>query len=125
MHPRHIEPIQVDEMFTYVGNKAKRICIAYSYHPSTKSVLNFVVGSRNKKNLKRVIEPLLAKGCPKIITDKLNIYKEIIPSKIHSTIFRGTNKIERMNLTLRTHLKRLSRRSLCFTKSTIVITAVF
>uniref|UniRef100_UPI0038B39A68 IS1 family transposase n=1 Tax=Flavobacterium soli TaxID=344881 RepID=UPI0038B39A68 len=36
----------------------------------------------------------------------------------------GTNHIERNNLTLRTHLKRLNRRAICFSKSLIVLVFV-
>ncbi|WP_255539589.1 IS1 family transposase [Flavobacterium sp. CLA17] len=32
--------------------------------------------------------------------------------------------MERKNLTLRTHLKRLNRRTICFSKSLVVFTAV-
>lgn len=42
---------QVDELFTYVGNKNKRICIAYSFNPKTRNVIDIVVGRRNKSNL--------------------------------------------------------------------------
>lgn len=115
---------QVDELFTFIGNKNKRVCIAYSFEPKTNKVIDIVVGSRNKTNLRKVIDTLLLSNSMKITTDKLNIYKEIIPKKIHSTKFRGINGIERMNLNLRTHLKRLSRRSICFSKSLMVLLAV-
>ncbi|WP_394801047.1 IS1 family transposase [Niabella ginsengisoli] len=36
----------------------------------------------------------------------------------------GTNHIERYNLSLRTHLKRLARRSICFTKSLKILQAI-
>ncbi|MBL7706316.1 MAG: hypothetical protein JNM21_12295 [Taibaiella sp.] len=53
----------------------------------------------------------------KVFTDKLPNYKYLLPSTIHSTKYSGTNHIERKNLTLRTHLKRLSRRTICFSRS--------
>lgn len=42
---------------------------------------------------------------------------QLIPETIHQTGRNRTNKIERMNLTLRTHLKRLNRKTICFSKS--------
>ena len=39
---------EVDELFTYVGNKKNRVCIAYSFYPSTGEIINFIVGRRNK-----------------------------------------------------------------------------
>lgn len=115
---------EVDELFTFIGNKDKRICIAYSYEPKTKQVLDIVVGRRNKRNLNKVISTLVLSEAKKITTDKLDIYRSIIPKEIHSTKFRGINRIERSNLNLRTHLKRLNRRSICYSKSLVVLTAV-
>lgn len=115
---------QVDELFTYIGNKTNRICIAYSFDPKTKEVIDLVVGKRNKTNLMKVISTLLLANAKQINTDKLNIYKELIPKEIHSTKNRGINHIERQNLNLRTHLKRLNRRTICYSKSLAMLLAV-
>ncbi|XLS30029.1 IS1 family transposase [Flavobacteriaceae bacterium M23B6Z8] len=45
------------------------------------------------------------------------LYSNLIPKNIHKVFKYCTNKIERMNLTLRTHIKRLSRKKICFSKS--------
>ena len=44
----------------------------------------------------------------KICTDGLIIYKSLIEEKIHETKLMSTRHIERFNLNLRMHLKRLS-----------------
>uniref|UniRef100_UPI0038B502E2 IS1 family transposase n=1 Tax=Tenacibaculum singaporense TaxID=2358479 RepID=UPI0038B502E2 len=36
---------------------------------------------------------------------------------MHKRFQYCTNRIERMNLNLRTHIKRLSRKTICFTKN--------
>jgi insertion element IS1 protein InsB len=115
---------QMDELFTYVGRKDNRICIAYAIEQQTREVVDFIVGRRNKQNLRKVLTPLILSDAKRITTDRLKLYKELIPSDIHSTKFRGINAIERKNLTLRTHVRRLNRRSLCYSKSLIVLTAV-
>nr|WP_307462315.1 IS1 family transposase [Chryseobacterium sp. SORGH_AS_0447] len=43
---------------------------------------------------------------------------------MHSTKRFGTNTIERLNLTIRTHLKRFNRRTICFTESKIILKAI-
>ncbi|MDH4471109.1 MAG: IS1 family transposase [Fluviicola sp.] len=107
-----------------LATKKKRVCIAYSIDRQTNQVIDIVVGRRNKTNLSKIISTLVL-SCPtKIITDKLPIYKEIIPDNLHSTKYRGINKIERMNLNLRTHLKRLNRKTICYSKSLAVLLAV-
>ena len=115
---------EVDEMFTYIKHKDNRICIAYSLEHESKNIIDFVVGRRNKANLRKVTDTLILSKASKITTDKLNIYKQIIPKELHSTKFRGINRIERNNLTLRTHLKRLNRKTICYSKSLAVLTAV-
>jgi insertion element IS1 protein InsB len=87
-------------------------------------VIDIVVGRRNKTNLNKVISTLLLSDAAKITTDKLPIYKELIPAAKHSTKFRGINRIERMNLNLRTHLKRLNRKTICYSKSAAMLLAV-
>lgn len=59
-----------------------------------------------------------------VYTDKLKSYQSLIPSAIHKVIRFGTNHIERTNLTLRTHLKRLNRKTICFSKSEVMLKAV-
>jgi insertion element IS1 protein InsB len=115
---------QVDELFTYIGNKKNRMCVAYSLNPETGEVIDVVIGRRNKTNLIKIISTLLLANAQQIVTDKLNIYKELIPKEIHSTMNRGINHIERKNLTLRTHLKRLNRRTICYSKSLAILLAI-
>ncbi len=59
-----------------------------------------------------------------IFTDKLKGYQSLIPPSIHRIVRYGTKNIERANLTLRTHLKRLSRKTICFSRSEIMLKAV-
>ena len=115
---------EVDELFTYLGNKKNRICIAYSINQKTKEVIDIVVGKRNKTNLGKVISTLLLSKAKKIVTDKLNLYGALIPQEIHSTKHKGINRIERMNLNLRTHIKRLNRKTICYSKSLAVLLAI-
>lgn len=115
---------EVDELFTYVKYKDNRICIAYSYEPKTGSVLDISVGKRNKMNLKKVTNTLILSEAKTIYTDGLNMYQKLIPEAIHKIHRRCTNHIERQNLNLRTHLKRLNRKTICYSKSLMMLLAV-
>lgn len=114
---------EVDEIRTFVKHKKCLIWIVYALQKDTKQVVDFAVGKRTNKTLNKVVETLLLSDTKKIFTDKLPNYRFIIPDEIHNTKFRGTNHIERMNLSLRTHLKRLNRRTICFSKSVIMLIA--
>lgn len=115
---------QVDEMRTYVKRKDRLFWIVYALEKQTKNVVSFNIGRRINQTLKKVIMGLELSEAEKIITDKLKNYKFLIRPEIHSTKFRGINHIERKNLTLRTHLKRLSRKTICFSKSLVILNAI-
>lgn len=115
---------EVDELITYVGCKENRICIVYAIDRQTREPIDFRVGRRNKTTLKGVITTLLLAESKEIRTDRLNLYLGLIPKSIHSVKQRGINYIERKNLTLRTQLKRLNRKTICFSKSIAVLAGV-
>lgn len=108
---------EVDELWSFVGKKTNGIWITYAIERETKTVIDFFVGRKTKANIKPLIDKVLFLNPKRIYTDRLNIYPKLIPKTIHKVFRYCTNKIERMNLTLRTHIKRLSRRTICFSKS--------
>ena len=114
---------EVDELCTYIGNKSRKKWVAYSLRKDTKEVVNFAVGTRTKRTLQQIVNSLLLSEATAIYTDKLNIYKSLIPSTIHCSRQYRINYIERKNLTLRTHLKRLNRKTICFSKSILMLSA--
>ncbi len=115
---------EVDELCTFVKNKENRIWVVYTLCRETRQVVSFNVGKRSNKTLSRVIQTVLNANPKQIITDKLKNYRFFIDRNLHSTKYRGINHIERMNLTLRTHLKRLNRRSLAYSKSIVMLSAI-
>ncbi|WP_376717546.1 IS1 family transposase [Mucilaginibacter terrae] len=56
-------------------------------------------------------------------TDRLNIYSSVIPAAMDRVARYGTNKIERTNLNLRIRLKRLNRKTICYSKSMAMLEA--
>lgn len=105
------------ELRTFVGSKRSECWICYAINRATKQEVDFCVGARNRANIGRVVNTMLALNPKKVCTDRLNIYPLVIPDYLHKSGKRQTNHIERTNLTLRTHLKRLARRTICFTRS--------
>jgi insertion element IS1 protein InsB len=114
---------EVDELCTYCKCKTKLLWVVYALQKDTKQVVEFAVGSRTKTTIQKVISTLCMSDAAKINTDKLNLYGFVIPKTIHNTKQYCTNNIERKNLSLRTHLKRLNRRSICFSKSIFLLSA--
>jgi len=60
-----------------------------------------------------LLEPFNIK---RFYTDDWGAYERHIPAEKHEIGKRNTQKIERKNLNLRTWIKRLARRTICFSK---------
>jgi insertion element IS1 protein InsB len=108
---------EIDELWTYIKSKSNETWIMYALDRQSKMVLDFRVGARTKLNLQQLTDTALHHTPMKICTDGLNIYRSLIPQRIHRTGLTDTRHIERNNLNIRTHLKRLSRKTICFSKS--------
>lgn len=93
---RHYE---VDEINTYVGNKKRRIWLAYALERKSRTVVALAVGRRTKRMLCRITTTLLHAQARRITTDGLNIYQRLIPADVHRVKGFGINRIERHNLT--------------------------
>jgi len=107
---------EVDEVYVKIAGVEHRKYITYAIERKSRSVIGFVIGGRSIENVAPLINKILLLKPERIYTDKLNIYPSLIPKKIHRDFPYGTNRIERNHLTLRTHVKRLSRRTICFSK---------
>ncbi|NAS31787.1 IS1 family transposase [Flavobacteriaceae bacterium R38] len=108
---------EIDEIWSFIGSKKNVTWITYAIEKQTKFVIDFFVGRKTSKNIKPLIDKLLLLEPKCIYTDRLNIYPNLIPKEIHKVFKYCTNTIERNNLTLRTHIKRLSRKTICFSKN--------
>lgn len=114
---------EMDKLRTFVGNKRNECWVTYAINRVTKQPIDFRTGARTQANIGKVVSTLLNLSPKRIYTDRLNAYLALITLDLHHTGKRQTNHIERMNLTLRTQLKRLSRRTICFSKSIEVLDA--
>ena len=114
---------EIDEMWTYIGRKANEVWILYILDRKTRTVIDFRVGSRSKKNIRSLTDQLLNAKPKAICTDGLTLYKTLVPGNIHRVTPMSTRHIERHNLNLRMHLKRLSRKTICFSKSVEMLQA--
>ncbi|HZC03803.1 MAG TPA: IS1 family transposase, partial [Gammaproteobacteria bacterium] len=65
--------------------------------------------------LKALLEPF---GIRRFHTDYWGAYARHLGPEVHHPGKRNTQQIERKHLTLRTRIKRLARKTICFSKST-------
>jgi IS1 family transposase len=109
---------EMDEMWSYVGNKDNPRWLWHAIDHGTGAVLAYVFGRRKDAvfiQLQALLEPF---GLTHFYTDGWGAYTRHPDSEQHTASKRYTQKIERKHLTLRTRIKRLVRKTICFSKST-------
>ncbi|MFY1047292.1 IS1 family transposase [Chryseobacterium sp. GP-SGM7] len=120
----YYQAYELDEMRLFIRKKSNPQWLVYAINKNTKKVVGFHIGKRTNETLNSVIKTLINSNPEKIYTDKLRNYQYLIQKEIHSTKRFGTNSIERMNLNIRTHLKRLNRKTICFSKNRLLLIAI-
>jgi insertion element IS1 protein InsB len=112
---------EIDELRTFIGNKKHPCWICLAMQVETRSIVAISIGHRSKRKLSQVVQTVLHAQPQRILTDGLVIYRNLIPSAIHIVKGHCTNHIERFNLSLRTSLKRLSRKTICYSRSLLLL----
>lgn len=110
------EEAELDEMWSFVGSKANQRWLWHAIDHRTGEVLAYVFGKRKDEvfeQLKALLEPF---GIQQFYTDDWGAYERHLDQERHTIGKRNTQKIERKHLTLRTRIKRLARKTICFSK---------
>jgi len=108
---------EIDEMWSFVGNKGHPRWLWHAIDHHTGAVLAYVFGRRKDEvflRLKALLEPF---GLTRFYTDHWGAYTRHLDPDVHSPGKRHTQKIERKHLTLRARIKRLVRKTICFSKT--------
>jgi insertion element IS1 protein InsB len=114
---QHVEAAEVDEMGSFMRKKKEPRWLWPALDHCTGKVLAYVFGWRKDEvflQSKALLNPL---GIMRYSTDSWGAYERNLPPEVHSPGKRTTQQIERKHLTLRTRIKRLVRRTICFSKS--------
>lgn len=123
----HINPVQKialyvegDEQWSYVQSKKNQRWLWYFLDQATKKIVAYVFGPRTDETFKKLLKLVEHFPISHIFTDDWQAYKRCLTNVRHTVSKKFTQNIERMNLNLRIHIKRLSRKTLCFSKSEII-----
>ena len=104
-------------MWSYVGCKADQRWLWHAIDRATGVVLAYILGRRQDEiflGLKKLLEPF---GITRFYTDDWGAYERHLDAEKHVVGKKNTQQIERKHLTLRTRIKRLARKTICFSKS--------
>ena len=114
---RNALSVEMDEMWSYYHDKKHQLWLWWAVDHDTGIPLAFTFGSRTDDTLYELIALLEEYDIDVVYTDNNFAYSRIIPSEVHRIGKRNTQHIERQHLTLRTRIKRLVRKTICFSKS--------
>ena len=106
----------MDEQWSYVFKKSHQRWLWYAIDHTTNTVLAYVFGRRKDEVFKKLKEFLELFGIKKCYTDDWGAYERHLDANTHIIGKKNTQKIERKNLNFRTWIKRLARKTICFSK---------
>jgi insertion element IS1 protein InsB len=111
---------EADEMWSFVGSKLQQRWLWHAIDHHSGEILAYVLATHEDEafvKLKDLLEPF---GITQFYTDAWGAYERHLDPDEHIVGKRNTQKIERKHLTLRTRIKRLARKTICFSKSVLM-----
>ena len=108
---------ELDEMWSFVARKSNPRWLWHAIDHHTGKVLVYVFERRKDEvflQLKALLEPF---GITRYYTDGWGAYERHLDAEQHRVGKDYTQKIESKHIRLRTRIKRLVRRTICFSKT--------
>lgn len=115
--PQEALESELDEMWSYVAKKENQRWLWHAIDHHSGEILAYVFGSHKDDvflQLKALLEPF---GITRFYTDGWGAYERNLESNKHLVGKQNTQKIENKHLNLRTRIKRLVRKTICFSKT--------
>lgn len=116
---QHYHQVQVDELYSFVGSKKKKVWILYAYCAATKEILALTMGKRSKKTVKDLFKRMKNIEVNFWCTDAWKAFREVFPADKHLIGKKFTKAIEGVITSLRNCCKRLIRRTTAFSKKLV------
>jgi insertion element IS1 protein InsB len=115
--PRRVRALELDEFWSFVRSKRQQRWTWLAFDRVRRAVVAFVNERRTDAACQKLLQQLAGCQVSRYYTDDWQSYKKLLPAKQHQVGKEQTRHIERHNLNFRTHLKRLQRRTICYSKS--------
>lgn len=108
---------EMDEMWSFVGSKQHQRWLWHAIDHRTGKVLAYVLATHEDAALKQLQQLLAPFSIQRFYTDSWGAYLRLLDEQQHTVGKANTQRIERKHLTLRTRIKRLARKTICFSKT--------
>ena len=108
---------EIDEMWSYVEKKSNPRWLWHAIDHKIGQVLAYVFGQRKDEvflELKELLQPF---GISRFYTDNWGAYSRHLEKQKHIVGKQNTQRIESKHINLRTRIKRLVRKTICFSKT--------
>ena len=114
----HYDRLEVDEFWTFVGNKKNKVWLLYAYERKSGEMVAYVWGRRDIKTVRKLKEKIkslcITYDC--IATDDWRSFLQAFGKENHAVGKRHTVGIEGNNCRLWHRIKRAVRKTCCFSK---------
>jgi insertion element IS1 protein InsB len=111
---------EADEMWSFVQSKQQQRWLWHAIDHETREIFADVLSDHKDVaflELKTLLAPF---GITQFYTDDWGTYTRHLESAVHTVSKANTQRIEPKHLTLRTRIKRLARRTICFSKTELL-----
>lgn len=108
---------ELDEMWSYVGNKDNPRWLWHAIDHHSGKVLAYVFGRRKDEVFLQLFQLLEPFGINRFYTDGWGAYERYLEPHQHEVGKHNMQKIESKHINLRTRIKRLARKTICFSKT--------
>jgi len=115
-----VREAEMDEMWSFVGYKKQQRWLWHAIDHRTGRVLAYVLATHQDQSLVKPVNLLKPFGIKHFFTDAWGAYERVLAPHTHLIGKKNTQKIERKYLTLRTRIKCLDRKTICFSKSIVM-----
>ena len=115
-----MEKAELDEMWSFVGSKSQQRWLWHAIDHYTGEILAYVFGPREDETFLQLKELLAPFGITRFSTDGWGAYRRHLEPSTHTVGKQHTQKIERKHITFRTRIKRLTRKTICFSRSILM-----
>ena len=115
---KHYDILEIDEFWTYVGNKSNKIWLIYAYHRETGEIVAYVWGKRDTETAAKLRERLKCLGVSydSIASDDWDSFLAAFGDDVKLIGKSNTVGIEGNNCCLRHRVRRAFRKTCCFSK---------
>ena len=115
---KHYKSLEIDEFWTYVGEKKNKKWCIYAYDRESGEVISYVFGRRDASTVKRLKRKLreLEVSYDTTYTDNWSSFVKEFKDDNHVIGKKNTQGIEGNNCHLRHRIRRAVRKTCCFSK---------